>query len=133
MYKNIVIVDDDRSIRTSIEKIMTCKGFNITGFDEGSEAQEFLNNNPCDLILLDFNNGSGMDGEGFMLSLKNGSIPVYLISGEDSPRIHEMINEYEQVKGNFLKPFSLKKIIELCQIGDGNNTEISDESILNAA
>jgi DNA-binding NtrC family response regulator len=117
MYKNIVIVDDDRSIRTSIEKIMTCKGYN----------------NPCDLILLDFNNGSGMDGEGFMLSLKNGSIPVYLISGEDSPRIHEMINEYEQVKGNFLKPFSLKKIIELCQIGDGNNTEISDESILNAA
>jgi DNA-binding NtrC family response regulator len=53
MKKRILIIDDDASIRSSLEKILAEKGYNLTVAADGESAQaEFAQ---TDLLILDLN------------------------------------------------------------------------------
>lgn len=50
---NILIVDDELDIRDMLSYNLEKEGFLVNTCGNGKEAIEFIENNPCDLILLD--------------------------------------------------------------------------------
>src|SRR5512135_3259524 len=58
---HILVVDDERTMRESLEEILTLEGFQVTLAESGEAALEILRQTPVDLMLLDLKM-KGMDG-----------------------------------------------------------------------
>ena len=60
---HIVIIDADANTREDTHHALLRRGFQITPFDALAPAEQFIQNNPPDLIILDitFPNGNGFD------------------------------------------------------------------------
>lgn len=61
--KTILIVEDDKSIRTNLAKLLTLKGYHVLEADSFACYQEIVSKNAVDLYLLDvyLPDGSGFD------------------------------------------------------------------------
>lgn len=82
MTGRILLVDDERSIRDSLSKVLRAEGCEIVLAENGQEAIERLANEPIDLLLLDI----GLpvkDGWATLdwLAEVNPLLPVILITG----------------------------------------------------
>jgi DNA-binding response OmpR family regulator len=53
MKKNILIVDDDTSVRKSLCKVLRVAGYNVMEAADGSQAVEWFETGRVDLLLLD--------------------------------------------------------------------------------
>jgi DNA-binding response OmpR family regulator len=53
MKKNVLIVDDDASVRKSLCKVLEEEGYKVTLAADGREAVEQFEAGPVDLLLLD--------------------------------------------------------------------------------
>jgi two-component system response regulator HydG len=51
--KNILIIDDDKSILRILTRILEKQGYNIHTAETGREAEEQISNRPFDLALID--------------------------------------------------------------------------------
>jgi putative two-component system response regulator len=51
--ENILIVDDEKTVRRSLNRCLTLKGFSCAEASSADEALESLKNNPVDLVILD--------------------------------------------------------------------------------
>ncbi|MFC1554294.1 PAS domain S-box protein, partial [candidate division KSB1 bacterium] len=58
----VVIVDDDRNMRDSGEKILEILNYTPVSFSKGEDAIKYMENNKIDIVLLDMLLGSGLDG-----------------------------------------------------------------------
>lgn len=63
MKKNVLVVDDDDSVRESLKKVLQDAGYEVTLAAGGLEALGRCDLEPIDLVLLDLNlpNQSGWD------------------------------------------------------------------------
>ena len=52
--KHILLVDDDK-MNLNMARIVLCDDYKITAVMKGSQALTVLENNSCDIILLDIN------------------------------------------------------------------------------
>jgi len=110
MAFNILVVDDSRSIRAVIKKIVFLSGFNIEECYEaknGREALEVLSHHWVDIIISDINMPE-MDGMEFLNALKKDElfkqIPVIFVTAEGSEeRIEQAMRA--GVGGFLRKPF----------------------------
>jgi two-component system chemotaxis response regulator CheY len=107
----VMIVDDSRSMRTFVRRVMDLSGFEVGScFDaaNGAEALALLHQHPVDIILTDINMPE-MNGEDFVRELeleeKFRSIPVVVVSTDaTNNRIRRMLEL--GAKGYVVKPFS---------------------------
>lgn len=78
----ILIVDDEASIRRSLEGVLSDDGFQVAALEDGYKALAFLNEYDVSLVLLDIWM-SGMDGLETLVAMKeqHPSVPVIMISG----------------------------------------------------
>ena len=51
--ENILIVDDEKTVRRSLNKCLTLRGFSCSEASSADEAMESLKKNPADLVILD--------------------------------------------------------------------------------
>jgi putative two-component system response regulator len=51
--ENILIVDDEKTVRRSLNRCLTLRGFSCAEASSADEALESLKNNPVDLVILD--------------------------------------------------------------------------------
>jgi response regulator RpfG family c-di-GMP phosphodiesterase len=51
--ENILIVDDEKTVRRSLNRCLTLRGFSCTEAGNADEALASLKNNPADLVILD--------------------------------------------------------------------------------
>jgi putative two-component system response regulator len=51
--ENILIVDDEKTVRRSLNKCLTLRGFSCSEAGNADEALESLKKNPADLVILD--------------------------------------------------------------------------------
>ncbi|TRZ66330.1 response regulator [bacterium] len=110
----LLIVDDNTSLRTVIS--MYLKDICYTDYAlNGNSAVELAMNNTYDLILMDINLGSGMNGIETTNCIKNldgyKEVPViaitgYALSGDENNLLREGFDEY------LAKPFTREKLIE---------------------
>ena len=107
----VMIVDDSRSMRSFVRRVMDLSGFEVDScFDaaNGAEALALLHAHPVDIILTDINMPE-MNGEDFVRELereeKFRSIPVVVVSTDATQnRIRRMMDL--GAKGYVVKPFS---------------------------
>ena len=79
---NILVTDDEKSIRNSLKEILEFEGYEVYEAENGAEALAKVKEQNMDLMLLDIKM-KGMDGMEVLKSLKENrqDFPVIMISG----------------------------------------------------
>jgi two-component system chemotaxis response regulator CheY len=111
MAYRVMIVDDSRSMRTFVRRVMDLSGFEVESCHyaaNGAEALALLKQQRVDIILTDINMPE-MNGEDFVRQIEQQdelrSIPVVVISTDGTEnRIRRMLDL--GAKGYVVKPFS---------------------------
>lgn len=109
----VLIVDDDRDIRETIEVALQSEGALTLTAEDGNAAVEICDEDPPDLVVLDL-----------MLPGRSGFLALEKIKGyEDSPlvimvtanegRRHQAYAESLGVDAYLLKPIPLERLIEI--------------------
>lgn len=128
MPYNVLIVDDSRSMRNVIKKVISHSGFQMGECWEagnGQEALDLLENNWIDLILSDIHMPV-MDGFGLLRALQGKEswreLPVVLITTESNQeRLQEALDL--GAKGYIRKPFRPEDICVLLRRVMGETDE----------
>ena len=117
--RNILVVDDERTIREVVRRYLELEGYIVTEAETGPEALSILQNQPPDLIVLDIML-PGVDGFSITRRLRHpsesnplrikGDIPIILLTART--------NEVDRVAGLELgaddyvtKPFSPRELV----------------------
>ena len=110
--KKILIVDDEKSARTSLALALKSLACEIRMAESGPEAIESLHNFSCDLLITDYGMPY-MDGLRLLKIIKDKypSLPVLVISG-DAP-VQKLIEA--GASGFLQKPFDITEIKALVQ------------------
>jgi DNA-binding NtrC family response regulator len=79
---NILIVDDERSIRKTLNEILSYEGFKIDEAGDGEEGLKLFSDKAYDVVLCDIKMPK-IDGLEFLMKANeiNADIPVIMISG----------------------------------------------------
>jgi len=111
MAYRVMIVDDSRSMRAFVRRVMDLSGFEVDSClnaSNGAEALALLNQQQVDIVLTDINMPE-MNGEDFVRQMgQQGalrSIPVVVVSTDGTEnRIRRMLDL--GARGYVVKPFS---------------------------
>ncbi|MGS2716783.1 response regulator [Eionea flava] len=114
MKPKILLVDDERSIRSSLHRIFRKNGFDVFEADGGAAALELLNNETVDVVVSD-QRMPGMNGTEFLTQVKQQypQIGRIMLSGQsDFDDLCDAINEANIYR--FLpKPWSEEQLVEI--------------------
>ncbi len=111
MRKNILLVDDEISIRQTLGGILADEGYEVLTASSGEEAVKILKEEPCSLVLLDIWL-PGIDGIETLRIIKSEQpqIRVIMISGHGT--IETAVKSTKLGAFDFIeKPLSLDKVI----------------------
>ncbi len=111
MSKQILIIDDEVSIRETLSAVLEDEGFTPICAPSAEEGLEILEEKTIDLILLDIWLGDNMDGLTALEKIKKVySLPVIMISGHGT--IETAVQATRKGAFDFVeKPLSYDKII----------------------
>ena len=109
----VLIVDDDRDVRESIEAAMLAEGAEVDTVDNGNEAVEICRDDPPELVILDM-----------MLPGRSGFLALEKIKGKDESPVVIMVTanegkrhqEYAEALGvdaYLIKPVPLGTLIDV--------------------
>src|SRR3954452_11828404 len=81
---NVLVVDDDRSIRRTLEKYLTDLGYTVTTAQDGNAGLEAILQVEIDAVLLDLGL-PGLDGLEVLAQVKDrtGVPPIIVITARD--------------------------------------------------
>lgn len=111
MSKNILIVDDEKSILRSLEGILTDEGFEVQVESNGAAALERIGESIPDLVLLDIWM-PGIDGIETLVKIKEAhpTLQVIMMSGHGT--IETAVKAVRLGAYDFIeKPLSLEKVL----------------------
>jgi signal transduction histidine kinase len=85
MGSTILLVDDEKWVRDSSQRLLRESGYEVITAEHGQKALDFLSKNPIDLILLDLKMPV-MSGEEFLQAMapQHADVPVIVITGHGS-------------------------------------------------
>lgn len=107
----ILIVDDDKSIRTSLAAILEQEGYEVDKAENGSEAIEKSNNRIFDLVLVDMRLPDMMGTE-LLSKVKERTPPTAKIMVTGYPSMQNAINSVnEGADGYLLKPVDAETLL----------------------
>ena len=111
MSANIVLVDDDRNILTSVTISLEAEGFQVRTYSDGASALVALTEKPADLAVLDIKMPR-MDGMELLRRLRQSSdMPVIFLTSKDE-EIDQMLGLKMGADDYINKPFSQRLLIE---------------------
>jgi len=106
----ILVVDDERSMRDFLKILLTKEGHQVTTAPNGTDALAHLRNNNCDLVITDIRM-PGMSGLDLLEAVKEDfpDLPVIMITAFASPNdaVHAMkFGAFDYIS----KPFNVDEI-----------------------
>ncbi len=105
MKHNILVIDDEKSIRDILKEILEDEGYNIDTAEDGEKGLELFSNRPYDVILLDVKLPR-VDGHEVFAKVHslNPDMPIIVISGHGN--IETAVEFIKQGAYDYLeKPF----------------------------
>ncbi|AII14536.1 two-component system response regulator [Campylobacter iguaniorum] len=108
---NIVIIDDEADLCELLEYNLSKAGFNVTTFLDTKRVEQFLEEESCDILIVDRNLG-GIEGSKFVSSLraKGYNEPVIFLTAKNSSK--EKLEGFESGGDDYItKPFELDELI----------------------
>jgi len=127
---NILVIDDERSIRNTLKEILEYEKHTVTLAESGAEALELVKNLQCDLIFCDIKM-PGMDGIEVLEKLISMGIdiPVVMISGHGS--IDTAVECIKKGAYDFIeKPLDLNRILITMRNATDKSSLIMETKIL---
>jgi len=113
--KRVLVVDDEAQMRRVLRASLMVHGYHVVEAASGEEALETLNNERCDLVLLDLNL-PGIDGIDTCRAIRSTSaVPVIVVSIRDSEKDRAAALA-AGADGYVAKPFSFDAILSRIQI-----------------
>ena len=115
----ILVVDDETTVREVVRKYLEHEGFHVTEVDTGTAALAAVRENPPDLIVLDLML-PGVDGFSITRSLRGSDASTYLSVDSEIPIIilSARTSELDRIAGfelgaddYVLKPFSPRELV----------------------
>jgi two-component system response regulator ChvI len=107
----IVIVDDERSITTSLRMALEQEGYKVRVYNDGAAAFEALAEDPADLGVFDIKMPR-MDGMELLRRLRqNSAMPVIFLTSKDD-EIDELFGLKMGADDYISKPFSQRLVVE---------------------
>jgi len=83
MKKKVLVVDDDRSVRESVSKVLTAEDYEVVLAADGQEALDRFNSGRIDLLLLDIGLPMRSGWETFeRITSENPLVPIIIITGQ---------------------------------------------------
>lgn len=106
---HLLVVDDDREIRSLLSRILTRRGYRVTTAREDQEMQRVLTSSRVDLVILDIML-PGKDGLALCRELRaSKSIPVIMLTARDEPT--DRVIGLEVGADDYLaKPFDVREL-----------------------
>ncbi len=111
--RKIVLVEDDIALGNSILEILTLSDFDVTWFEDGKSALQFLYKNIPDVIISDLMMPDMNGGELFLSIRKNkkfNTVPFIIITANMDDEV-KMRQLEEGVNDYIMKPFKVKELI----------------------
>jgi two-component system nitrogen regulation response regulator NtrX len=111
MAANILIIDDEETIRLSLRGILEDEGFSVVEAESGEQGLELLGTDIPDLVFLDIwlPGMDGLDALG-IISRDYEGLPVIMISGHGT--IETAVKALKKGAFDFIeKPLSLEKVV----------------------
>ncbi len=111
MGSTILLVDDEKWIRDSSQRLLRESGYDVITAENGQRALDFLSRNSVDLILLDLKMPV-MGGEEFLHAMppQHADVPVIVITGHGSLDI--AVNCMKKGVYDFItKPFDIPQLL----------------------
>jgi two-component system response regulator ChvI len=107
----IALVDDERSILTSLCMVLEAEGYKVRTYNDGASALDALSDDPVDLAVLDIKMPR-MDGMELLRRLRQKSdTPVIFLTSKDE-EIDELFGLKMGADDYITKPFSQRLMVE---------------------
>ena len=114
MAKTLLIVEDNESDRSRLEKLLTNAGYMVSTAENGAQALAAAKRAKPDAILMDVNM-PGMDGFAATRALRNESstkdIPVVLVTAKDQ-KADKAWGQMLGAKGYITKPYTDDQMLQ---------------------
>ncbi len=126
---NIVLVDDDRNILTSVSMALEAEGYTVTTYTDGAAALVGLNQSPPDIAVFDIKMPR-MDGMELLRKLRETQkLPVIFLTSKDE-QVDEILGLSMGADDFIRKPFSQRLLLERIKavLRRADATNDSDES-----
>ena len=108
---NIVLVDDERNILTSLRTALEAEGYKVRTYPDGAAALEALTEEPADLGVFDIKMPR-MDGMELLRRVRQQSdMPVIFLTSKDE-EIDQLFGLKMGADDYIAKPFSLRLVVE---------------------
>lgn len=110
---NILVVDDDETMRTLLDSALCREGFEVLQADGGKKAFEEIKKFNFDLVVMDYDMPD-MNGLETMKRLKAENValpPIIILSAKGSP---DLIRQFVEAgaKDFMVKPFTVPILLE---------------------
>jgi len=108
---NIILVDDDQNILTSVSMALEAEGHQVTTFEDGAAALEKINDTAPDLVVSDIKMPT-MDGMELLRRIRQSSdLPLIFLTSKDE-EIDEVLGLTMGADDYVKKPFSQRLLLE---------------------
>jgi two-component system nitrogen regulation response regulator NtrX len=127
---NILVIDDEKSIRSTLKDILEHEGFTIELAANGAEALELFSKNQFDAVLCDIKM-PGMDGIEVLEKIQEtlNDVPVIMISGHGT--IDTAVEAIKKGAFDFIeKPPDLNRLLITIRNAMDKTTLISETKVL---
>ena len=114
MAKTLLIVEDNESDRSRLEKLLSSAGYMVSTAEDGMQALAAAKRTKPDAILMDVNM-PGMDGFAATRALRNENstkdIPVVLVTAKDQ-KADKAWGQMLGAKGYITKPYTDDQMLQ---------------------
>lgn len=107
---HILVVDDDKRVRTLLQRYLTDEGFRVSLAEDGAAMRQILADGPADLILLDLVL-PGEDGLALARKIRMTSeTPIIMLTGKGK-MVDRVIGLEMGADDYIAKPFHLREVL----------------------
>ena len=115
MKNNIILIDDDKNILTSISMLLENEGYKVSTFSDGESGLKAILENSPDIAVVDIKMPR-LDGIELLKKLRRTSnMPVIFLTSKDT-EIDELLGLKIGADDYITKPFSQRILIERIRI-----------------
>jgi len=115
MTIKVLAIDDSRTIRSLVQKVMEDVGFQCVLADDGVQGIEKFCADPPDVVITDINMPN-MDGYGVISAIRGGTlrsnVPILVLTTESAPHLKARARE-AGATGWIVKPFDDAAIVSV--------------------
>lgn len=115
MTIKVLAIDDSRTIRSLVQKVMEDAGFQCALADDGVQGVQRFSEDPPDVVITDINMPN-MDGYGVISAIRGGTlrnnVPILVLTTESAPHLKARARD-AGATGWIVKPFDDAAIVSV--------------------